>query len=74
MTPQLFAYLSYRDAPAALDWLAALGFSEMRRQQGQDGQVTHDEVRWGDTAGMVSGDDADYQRPSAIGRSTELGV
>ena len=31
MTAQLFAYVSYRDARAALDWLAALGFSEVRR-------------------------------------------
>ena len=45
MTSQLFAYLSYRDAPAALDWLAALGFSEVRRQHGPDGEVTHAEVR-----------------------------
>ena len=47
VTPQLFAYLSYRDAPVALDWLAALGFSKVRRQQGRDGEVTHAELRWG---------------------------
>ena len=47
MTAQLFAHLNYRDAPAALDWLIALGFSEVRRQQGRDGQVTHAELRWG---------------------------
>ena len=74
MTPQLFAYLSYRDAPAALDWLAALGFSEVRRQQRQDGKVTHAEVRWGDVALMVSSDDADYQVPPLIGRSTGHGL
>ena len=74
MTPQLFAYLSYRDAPAALAWLAALGFSEVRRQQGQDGQVTHAELRWGDVAVMVSSDDADHQVPPLIGRSTGRGL
>ncbi len=74
VTPQLFAYLSYRDAPAALDWLAALGFSEVRRQQARDGQVTHAEVRWGDVALMVASDDADYQVPPLIGRSTGRGL
>ncbi|GAA5652242.1 hypothetical protein Gobs01_03647 [Geodermatophilus obscurus DSM 43160] len=35
MTAQLFAYLSYRDAPAALDWLAALGFRRSGVSRGQ---------------------------------------
>ncbi len=74
MTPQLFAYLSYRDAVAALDWLVALGFSEVRRQQARDGQVTHAELRWGDVAVMVSSADADYQVPPLIGQSTGRGL
>jgi hypothetical protein len=27
----LFAYLSYRDAPAAIDWLKAIGFQVVTR-------------------------------------------
>ncbi len=74
MTSQLFAYLSYRDAPAALAWLAALGFSEVRRQEGSDGVVTHAEVRGGDAVLMVSRDSADHQVPPLVGESTGRGL
>ncbi|MGY1711459.1 VOC family protein [Geodermatophilus sp. SYSU D00758] len=56
MTARLFASLGYRDARAALDWLAAVGFTEVRRQETPDGQVLHAEVRWGDAVLMVAGD------------------
>jgi uncharacterized glyoxalase superfamily protein PhnB len=74
VTERLFAYLSYRDAPAALDWLAALGFSEVRRQDGPNGQVIHAEVRWGDIVLTVASDDADYQVPPLIGQSSGRGL
>src|SRR3712207_3722690 len=74
VTAQLFAYVSYRDARAALDWLAALGFSEVRRQEGSDGVVTHAEVRWGDVVLMVSGDTADHQAPPLVGETTGRGL
>ena len=74
MTAQLFAHLSYRDAPAALDWLIALGFSEVRRQQGPDGEVTHAEVRWGAAALIVGSADADHQTPAPTGRSAGCGL
>jgi hypothetical protein len=34
---RLFAYRSYRDAPAVLGWLTALGFEVVRRQDDDDG-------------------------------------
>ena len=74
MTAQLFAYVSYRDARAALDWLAAVGFSEVRRQEGPDGVVTHAEVRWGDAVLVVSGDTADHLVPPLVGESTGRGL
>jgi hypothetical protein len=37
----LFAYLTYRDAPAAIDWLEATGFRVVTRHSGDDGAVLH---------------------------------
>jgi uncharacterized glyoxalase superfamily protein PhnB len=74
MTPRLFAYLSYRDAPAALGWLQHLGFEVVRRQDGDDDSVLHSEVRLGDVVLMVASDDAEYQKPPLVGRSTGQGL
>jgi hypothetical protein len=43
----LFAYLSYRDAPAAIDWLEAIGFELVTRQPRDDGAVLHAELSRG---------------------------
>lgn len=74
MTPKLFAYLSYADAPSALRWLEAVGFEVVRRQDDDDGRVVHAEVRLGDAVLMVSSDDADYVKPTLVGRSTGQGL
>jgi uncharacterized glyoxalase superfamily protein PhnB len=74
MDARLFAYLSYRDAPAALSWMEHVGFSLVRRQDSGAGEVAHAEVRMGDAVIMVSSADADYQRPALIGRSTGGGL
>jgi len=74
MTPRLFAYLSYEDAPGALRWLTGLGFTVVRRQDGQADQVIHAEVRLGDVVLMISSNDADYARLPVIGRSTGRGL
>ncbi len=74
MGTRLAAYLSYRDAPAALDWLLALGFDVVRRTDADDGRVVHAEVRRDDVVLMVASDDADYQRPPLVGRSTGAGL
>jgi uncharacterized glyoxalase superfamily protein PhnB len=70
----LFAYLSYRDAPAALEWFGALGFELVARQDGPGGTVTHAEVRLGSVVLMVSTADADYDVPTLKGRSTGNGL
>lgn len=74
MDARLYAYLSYRDAPAALSWMEGVGFSLVRRQDSDAGEVVHAEVRMGDVVIMVSSADADYQRPALIGRSTGGGL
>jgi len=74
MSARLFAYVSYPDAPAALDWLAAVGFVVVRRLDDDAGAVVHAEVRLGDAVVMVASDDAPYQRPPLVGRSTGGGV
>ena len=71
--PALFAYLSYRDAPAALDWFQALGFTVVARQDGADGTVIHSEVRLGSAVLMVASYDADYDVAALKGRSTGSG-
>jgi hypothetical protein len=55
----LFAYLSYRDAPAAIDWLEAIGFELVTRQPGDDGAVLHAELSRGDAVVMLASADAD---------------
>jgi uncharacterized glyoxalase superfamily protein PhnB len=74
MGARLAAYLSYRDAPAALLWLEALGFTVVRRAAGPGGTVAHSEVRLDDVVLMVASHDADYQRAPLVGRSTGGGL
>src|SRR3712207_3111341 len=74
MTARLHAYLSYSDAPAALEWLQAVGFDVIRRQDGDNGTIVHSEVRLGDAVLMVATGDVDYDRPRLLGRSTGYGV
>jgi uncharacterized glyoxalase superfamily protein PhnB len=74
MNAKLFAYLSYPDAPAALEWMERVGFAVVRRQDAPSGQVVHAEVRLGDAVLMVASNDAEYQRPPLVGRSTGQGV
>lgn len=74
MGTRLAAYLSFRDAPAALRWLQALGFEVVRRADAEDGTVTHSEVRCDDVVLMVASQDADYQRAPLVGRSTGGGL
>jgi uncharacterized glyoxalase superfamily protein PhnB len=70
----LFAYLSYRDAPAALEWFAALGFEVVARQDGPVGTVVHSEVRLGSVVLMVASADDDYDTAALKGRSTGNGL
>lgn len=67
-------YLSYADAPRAIDWLVQLGFSVVARQDGEDGRVMHCELRLGDAVLMAGSDDAPYTVPPLSGQSTGAGV
>jgi uncharacterized glyoxalase superfamily protein PhnB len=70
----LFAYASYRDAPAAIDWLEAIGFRVVSRQPADDGSILHAELRLGDAVVMLATADADYSAPTLAGRSTGSGL
>lgn len=74
MSTRLAAYLSYRDAPAALGWLGALGFEVVRRVDGENGAVAHCEARLGDVVVMVASYDAEYVRAPLVGSSTGSGL
>jgi uncharacterized glyoxalase superfamily protein PhnB len=70
----LFAYLSYRDAPSAIDWLEAIGFQVVARQPGDDGSVVHAELRLGGAVVMLATNDADYGVRPLLGHSTGSGL
>ena len=74
MDAKLFAYLSYSDAPAALEWLQAVGFGVIQRQDGPAGTVLHAEISMGEAVIMVASSDAASQRPPLIGQSTGQGL
>jgi uncharacterized glyoxalase superfamily protein PhnB len=71
---ELFAYLSYRDATAALEWLSRVGFEVVARQDGADGGIAHAEVRLGGVVLMIATADADYETPRLLGRSVGGGL
>jgi len=53
-TPNLFPFLSYHDARAAIRWLGdAFGFEEKSVHAGPDGTVAHAEVRLGQGVVML---------------------
>ncbi|MDR6971763.1 VOC family protein [Leifsonia shinshuensis] len=66
-------YLSYRNAAAAIEWLEAVGFDVLQRQQAPDGTVAHCELRWQDTVVML-GTDTTQPPPPLVGVSTGAGV
>jgi uncharacterized glyoxalase superfamily protein PhnB len=70
----LYAYLSYRDAPAALDWMQEIGFEIVSRQDGEEGTVLHSEVRLGNVVLMVSSMDDDYVLAPLRDHSTGHGL
>ena len=71
---KLFAYLSYRRVDAAISWLEALGFEITARQEDDDGNVVHGELRLGDAVVMVAPADEPYKTPRLLGRSTGGGL
>jgi uncharacterized glyoxalase superfamily protein PhnB len=70
----LFGYLSYRDAPAAIAWLEAIGFAVTARQDSERGAVLHAELRLNDAVVMLATADADYAVSPLVDRSTGSGL
>ena len=76
----LHAYLSYRDAPAAIEWLErALGFATTMRFEDEEGFVAHAELRRDGVAVILFADaGAGYDRPAprdgAVGQGVYLAV
>ena len=71
---RLFGYLSYRDAPAGIEFLTAIGFATVTRQDGEHGLVQHCELRLGDAVVMVASFDEEYEVPTVHGVSTGRGL
>ena len=56
--------LSYRDGPAAMDWLAAIfGFHEQERWLADDGSLAHGEMTAGGARIMLATPTPDYESP-----------
>lgn len=57
MKPTLFYCLKYADANAAIDFLTAIGFTEVAVYRNQDDprRVDHAELHWGKTGGLMFG-------------------
>ena len=70
----LAAYLSYRDAPAAITWLETLGFAIVVRQDGEDGTVAHAELKRDDAVVMLSSFDDEYEIAPLREHSTGHGL
>jgi uncharacterized glyoxalase superfamily protein PhnB len=65
------AFLTYADAPAAIDWLEqAFGFERASVHEGPDGTIAHAELRLGDSMVMLgtAGDnDLGLKTPRELG-------
>jgi len=71
---KLCAYLSYRDAGSALEWLQKIGFEITTKDEAADGRINHAELRLGEAAIMVASFDAEYEIAPLRGRSTGSGT
>lgn len=66
-------YLLYEDVPAAIEWLSkAFGFRETLRFTGEDGRVSHAEIRIGDALVMLGNPGGDYQDPVKHGHRSQI--
>ena len=65
------AYLLYRDAGAAVDWLAkAFGLEKEEALTGADGRVNHASMTFGKALLMLGSPGPDFRGPRALGHST----
>jgi len=71
----LHTYLGYRDAPAALDWLArAFGFTATMQFPDERGGLAHAELRLGDAAIIIFSDHEGYDRLAPKGDTVGNGI
>ncbi|HEY4079380.1 MAG TPA: VOC family protein [Burkholderiaceae bacterium] len=64
-TQTVVPMLSYRDGPAALDWLAsAFGFVEQTRMLGDQGRLAHGEMLASGNLIMLASPTPDYEGPA----------
>jgi uncharacterized glyoxalase superfamily protein PhnB len=65
------AYLLYRDAGSAVDWLAkAFGLEKDEVLAGADGRVNHASMTYGKALLMLGSPGPDFRGPRALGHST----
>jgi uncharacterized glyoxalase superfamily protein PhnB len=66
-------YLLYRDAGAALAWLAkAFGLRKSgAAYKSADGRVTHAAMKFGDAVMMLGSPGPDFKNPNALGHATQ---
>jgi uncharacterized glyoxalase superfamily protein PhnB len=65
------AYLLYRDAGSAVDWLAkAFGLEKDEVLTGADGRVNHASMTFGQALLMLGSPGPDFKSPRALGHST----
>ena len=66
------AYLLYRDAGAAVDWLAkAFGLEKDEVLTGADGRVSHASMKLGEALLMLGSPGPDFKGPRALGAVTQ---
>ena len=66
------AYLLYRDAGAAVDWLAkAFGLTKDEVLTGADGRVSHASMKLGESLLMLGSPGPDFKGPRALGAVTQ---
>ncbi len=71
-TPRISPYLYYEDVAAAMEWLAkAFGFEDHMRITGEDGQITHAEMRLADGVIMMGYPGPAYRCPKRLGERTQ---
>lgn len=72
-SPRITPYLLYEDCAAAIDWLSeAFGFHEVLRIAGDEGAVTHAELRLEEGAVYIGHPGPDYRSPNRSGARTSL--
>jgi uncharacterized glyoxalase superfamily protein PhnB len=65
------AYLLYRDAGAAVEWLAkAFALEKEEVLTGSDGRVNHASMKFGQALLMLGSPGPDFKSPRALGHST----